>query len=326
MLGEFATIAKYFAPLAKNAPGAEGLTNDGAVFAPRPGLGVVVTVDAMVAGVHFLADDPPDTIGRKLLRVNLSDLAAMGARPIGYLLVTAFPKSIDEPWVAAFVEGLAQDQALYDVSLLGGDTVSTPGPLTLSLTAFGEAPAARTLPRAGARAGDEVYVSGRLGGAALGLKVLRGETPNLGEAERAEATRCYRLPEPRLKLGQALAARGLASAAIDVSDGMLADLGHIAETSGLAARVEAPAVPLAPGLRSGASDSGGDIALALSGGDDYELLFTAGPDKRQAIADLSAELDLPLTRIGEMAAGTGVRVYDSQGQEISLATKGWAHF
>jgi thiamine-monophosphate kinase len=326
LLGEFATIAKYFAPLAKGAPGAEGLTNDGAVFAPRPGLGVVVTVDAMVAGVHFLPDDPPDTIGRKLLRVNLSDLAAMGARPIGYLLVTAFPKSIDEPWIAAFVDGLAQDQALYDVSLLGGDTVSTPGPLTLSLTAFGEAPAARTLPRSGARAGDEVYVSGRLGGAALGLKALRDETPNLGEEERADAVRCYRLPEPRLKLGQALAARGLASAAIDVSDGLLADLGHIAETSGLAASVDATAVPLAPGLRSDGAESAEALALALSGGDDYELLFTAGSDKRQAVAELSAELDLPLTRIGQMAAGAGVRAYDNEGREIFSATKGWAHF
>ena len=326
MQGEFATIAKYFAPLAKSAPGAEGLTNDGAVFTPRPGLGVVVTVDAMVAGVHFLPDDPPDAVGRKLLRVNLSDLAAMGARPIGYLLVTAFPKSIDEAWVAAFVEGLAQDQARYDVALLGGDTVSTPGPLTLSLTAFGEAPAAKTLPRSGARAGDEVYVSGHLGGAALGLKALRGETPNLSEAERTDAVRRYRLPEPRLKLGQALAARGLASAAIDVSDGLLADLGHIAETSGLAARVEAASVPLASGLRPSGAESAEGLAMALSGGDDYELLFTAGPDKQQAVADLSAELGLPLTRIGQMTAGEGVRVYDGKGQEISLTSKGWSHF
>ena len=326
MPGEFEIIAKYFAPLTGGAPGAEGLTNDGAVLTPRPGLGLVVTVDAMVAGVHFLPDDPPETLGRKLLRVNLYDLAAMGARPLGYLLVTAFPKGTDESWIAEFAAGLAQDQAEFGVHLMGGDTVSTPGPLTLSLTAFGEAAPAQVLHRSGARDGDDIYVSGDLGGAALGLKVLRGEVQNLSEADRDLAVRRYRVPEPRLRLGQALAARGLASAALDVSDGLMADLGHIAKASGLSATVEAEAVSLPPALVR-ALGSGRELwAAVLSGGDDYELLFTAAPAMAAAITDLSRDLDLPLTRIGRMSAGQGTRVLDGRGQEMALSSSGWTHF
>ena len=212
--GEFEIIAKYFAPLTAGAPGAEGLTNDAAVFTPRAGLGVVVTVDAMVAGVHFLPGDPPETLGRKLLRVNLSDLAAMGARPLGYLLVTALPRDLEEPWIAAFAAGLAEDQEAFGIVLMGGDTVSTPGPTTLSLTAFGEVATGHALTRAGAREGDDIYVSGTLGEGALGLKVLQGAFGDLSEADRASLAGRYRLPEPRLALGQALADRGLASAAL----------------------------------------------------------------------------------------------------------------
>lgn len=325
MTGEFEIIAKYFAPLA-TAPGAEGLRNDGGHFTPGAGLCAVVTADAMVAGVHFLPDDPPETLGRKLLRVNLSDLAAMGARPLGYLLVAAFPKDIGEAWIAAFASGLARDQAEFGVDLLGGDTVSTPGPLTLSLTAFGEAAPDRILSRSGARAGDEVYVSGIVGDGMLGLKALRGELPHVSAPDRAALAERYRLPLPRLALGLALSEGGLATAALDVSDGLLADMGHICAASGLAAELCAAAVPLSaaavrtldasPGLRHG----------ILSGGDDYELLFTAAPGRAGTIQSLARDLDLPLTSIGRMTAGQGVRAIDDAGEEISLPSKGWEHF
>ncbi len=326
MPGEFEIIAKYFAPLAAGATGAEGLGNDGAMFTPEAGLSVVVTTDAMVAGVHFLPDDPPALLGRKLLRVNLSDLAAMGARPRGYLLVTAFSKDIDESWIAAFAEGLARDQTEFGVDLLGGDTVSTPGPLTLSLTAFGEIVLDRVLHRSGACAGDEIYVSGTIGDGALGLMALRGALDHLEAAGRAALAARYRLPVPRVALGQALAARGLAHGALDISDGLVADLGHICEASDLGACLSAEAVPLSEAARR-ALDADPDLhETILTGGDDYELLFTAAPEQAAAIAALSRELSLPLTRIGRMSAGQGVRVEAGDGGEIFLSSKGWAHF
>ena len=326
MRGEFELIAKYFAPLAEAAPGAQGLRNDAALFDPTGGDSLVLTLDAMVAGVHFLPEDPPETIGRKLLRVNLSDLAAMGARPRGYLLATAFPKDIDEAWIAAFAAGLAADQARFEVALYGGDTVSTPGPLTLTLTAFGEALGDRTLSRATARAGDLVYVSGTIGDGLLGLEALRGGLPDLAEDHRTYLAARYRLPEPRLELGRRLAEAGLASAALDVSDGLAADLGHIAGESGLASEIEAGAVPLSPAARAVVEAAPERLAGLLGGGDDYELLFTVAPSRAGEVAALARELDLPLTEIGQMAVGRGLRVRDPAGREMALEGAGWRHF
>lgn len=326
MRGEFELIAKYFAPLAEAAPGAQGLRNDAALFEPAAGDNLVLTLDAMVAGVHFLPEDPPETISRKLLRVNLSDLAAMGARPRGYLLATAWPKDIDEAWIAAFTGGLAEDQAIFGVALYGGDTVSTPGPLTLSLTAFGEAPQGRSLSRATARAGDLVYVSGSIGDGLLGLEVLRGGLSGLTEPQQAYLAASYRLPEPRLELGRRLAETKLASAALDVSDGLAADLGHIAEESGLAAQIEAGAVPLSPAARAVLDAAPERLPELLGGGDDYELLFTVEPGRAGEVTALAQALDLPLTEIGRMAAGRGLRLIDSAGQEITLEATGWRHF
>ena len=326
MRGEFELIAKYFAPLAEAAPGAQGLRNDAALFDPAGDDSLVLTLDAMVAGVHFLPGDPPETIGRKLLRVNLSDLAAMGARPLGYLLAAVFPKDIDEAWIAAFAAGLAEDQARFGVALYGGDTVSTPGPLTLTLTAFGEVPRDRALSRTTARAGDLIYVSGTIGDGFLGLEVVRGGLPDLGEAHRTYLAARYRLPEPRLDLGRRLVETGLASAALDVSDGLAADLGHIAGESGLASEIEAGAVPLSPAARAAIEAAPERLAGLLGGGDDYELLFTVASSRAGEVAALAQELDLPLTAIGHMAVGRGLRVRDREGREVALEGTGWRHF
>ncbi len=343
MLGEFDLIDRYFAPLAAGAPGAFGLRNDAAVLDPTSGHNLVVTTDAMVAGVHFLPGDPADLVARKLLRVNLSDLAAMGAKTRGYVLAMALSPELDEAWVAAFADGLRVDQDAFGTVLLGGDTVRTPGLLTLTLTAFGEVPAGTALTRSGARAGDDIYVSGTIGDGALGLKAARGELAGLAAADRAALADRFHVPRPRLALGQALVARGtaqgttrgiaagLATAALDVSDGLVADLGHIAAGAGLAAEIEFAAVPLSAAARSALDSDGALREAILCGGDDYELLFTAPPGAAVAVAALAVDLALPLTRIGRMApstgvAGTGVRVVDEAGVPIALEKAGWSHF
>jgi thiamine-monophosphate kinase len=313
--GEFEFIARL-RPLA-SAPGALALVDDAALLDPHPGMQLVLTKDAMVAGVHFLEGDPAGQIAQKLLRVNLSDLAAMGAAPVGYLLALARPRAIEDDWLAAFCAGLADDNAAFGVSLLGGDTVSTPGPLTLSLTAIGEVPQGTALLRGGARSGDDIWVSGTLGDAALGLAVLQGAL-DVAEPLRSHLIERYRLPQPRLALGQAL--RGLAHAAIDISDGLLADLGHIVEASEVGAEVRVDLLPLADADLPGAREA------ALSGGDDYELLCAAPPSQRSAIERLAEKLDLPLTRIGTLQAAPGIRVIDAAGAEIHPERTGWQHF
>jgi thiamine-monophosphate kinase len=316
--GEFAFIARRLRPLATTRSALD-LADDAALLDPPPGRQLVLAKDAMVAGVHFLDDDPPGQIAQKLLRVNLSDLAAMGAAPLGYLLALARPKDLADDWLAAFCAGLAADNAEYQIALFGGDTVATPGPLTLSLTAIGEVPKGAALLRGGARPGDDLWVSGTLGDAALGLKVLRHELEVTADA-RACLVERYRLPRPRLALGQQL--RGIASAAIDISDGLVADLGHVLEVSGVGADLRADALPLSPAARDlpAARDS------ALAGGDDYELLFTAPPERRGEIEALSRRLELRLTRIGAIRTEPHLHVLDQAGREIPLSNAGWQHF
>jgi thiamine-monophosphate kinase len=321
-LGEFGRIRRFFAPLA--GPGGLGLTDDAALVDCRPGQRLVMTVDAMVAGVHYLPDDPPDLVARKLLRVNLSDLAAMGARPRHYLLTTALPKSLDDDWVARFAAGLAEDQKIYGVDLLGGDSVATPGPAALTLTAVGEVVAGAEIRRKGARPGDRVWVSGTIGDAFLGLKVLRGEFPNLAAADSAALVGRFRLPEPRVALGPRLA--GIAHAMCDVSDGLLADLGHISEASMVGATVRLAALPLSSAARRLVEAAPGLAASLATGGDDYELLFAAAPEAGAAIGRLAAELKLPITEIGAIEPGDSVRLVDAAGNEIPVATAGWRHF
>ena len=322
--GEFALIARHFAPLSEGVAGAYGLTDDAAWIRAEPGLDWVVKTDAIVAGVHFLPDDPPDLVARKALRVNLSDLAAKGAQPRFYLLDAVLPKEIDETWIAAFASGLAADQREFGVKLIGGDTTSTPGALTLAVMALGQVATGRMLRRGTAQDGDDVYVSGTLGDAALGLLVLRGGLQRLGAMAHEELVGRYRLPQPRTRLGPALL--GLASASMDVSDGLVADLGHICETSGLGAVIDEPSVPMSPAARAALHEHPALISAILGGGDDYEILFTAAPDSREKIAALSRKLELPLTRIGAMRAGSGVKVLRADGSERTLDSAGWQHF
>ena len=322
--GEFDLIARFFRPLSQAAPGAFGLRNDGALLAPPAGACLVVTKDLMVAGVHYPEGEEPSVLARRLLRVNLSDLAAMGASASAYALGLALPEGIAESWVEAFAAGLARDQAAFGVTLIGGDTVATAGPAVLSLTAFGTVAGDNCLTRSGAGAGDDIYVSGTIGDAALGLRAVRGELAGLAPADRAALAERFRLPEPRLALGAALV--GLAGAAIDVSDGLVADLGHLCAESGRAARIAADAVPLSAAARRALGGGETTIADLVTGGDDYELLFCAAPDARGAIEGLGARLGLALTRIGTMEAGQGATLLDTDGRPLPLTRTGYAHF
>ncbi|MSO89310.1 MAG: thiamine-phosphate kinase [Rhodospirillaceae bacterium] len=317
-------IARYFAPLAAKFPGALNLKDDAALIAVSPGRELAVTTDAIVAGVHFLPDDPPDLIARKLLRVNLSDLAAMGATPLAYLLIAAFPKNTPEDWIAAFTEGLAADQAAFRIDLCGGDTVATTGPLTLAATALGAIDAGKALRRSTAGEGDIVYVSGSIGDAVLGLAVLRGSLPGLGTGARDWAVGRYRLPQPRVELGRRLV--GLATSAIDVSDGLVADLGHVCVASGVGAVIEVDSVPLSPACREALVLGGIARDDLISGGDDYELLFTLPAARVEALAAVARETGLILTPIGRIVAGSGVSVVDAGGRDATPRTSGFRHF
>ncbi len=310
---EFGLIARHFRPLA--GEGALDLLDDAAVMTPPPGRQLVLTADAMVAGVHFLPDDPPDTIGSKLLRVNLSDLAAMAAVPLAYLLTVSAPRETPEGWFQAFAAGLARDQVRFGIGLLGGDTTSTPGPVSLTLTAIGHVAPGQALRRNGARPGDEVWVTGTIGDGALGLAALRGEVedPDGWLAGR------YRLPQPRL----GLALYGIASAGMDVSDGLVQDLGHLCRLAGLGAHVEAALVPLSP---SAAAAGPAWQVACLTGGDDYELLLAVPPANAAALRAEAARAGIPVTRVGGFVAGEQVIVTRADGQELPIARTGWSHF
>jgi thiamine-monophosphate kinase len=323
--GEFELIAQLFAPLAKGAPGALGLLDDAALLTPPPDTEIVITADALVEGVHFLGDDPPDSVAKKALRVNLSDLAAKGATPVGYLLTLSLPEHITMEWLRSFTEGgLAADQKQYNVSLLGGDTTSTPGPLTMSVTALGIVPKGAMLKRSGARPGDVVFVSGSVGDAGAGLALLRGDAPSLGVADSAALIARYRTPTPRLALGRAL--RGLASASLDVSDGLLADLGHIGEVSKVRLVIEAAKIPLSSPVRALWGVTGDGIVRAATAGDDYELAFTAPPSARAGIAEAAKGAGIAVHEIGRVEAGTGVDMVGANGQRIAVEQGGYRHF
>ncbi|CAA6603310.1 Thiamine-monophosphate kinase [Rhodospirillaceae bacterium LM-1] len=325
-LGEFDLIERLFAPLAEGFPGALNLKDDAALVPISTGCRLVVTTDALVAGVHFRTDDPPDLVARKALRVNLSDLAAMGAKPLGLLVAACFPKDVDESWLTRFAKGLAQDKAEFGVPIIGGDTVSTPGPFTLAVTALGEVEEGRALKRSAAQAGDVIMVSGTIGDGALGLDALEGKLANLFEDERKWLADRYLLPRPRLELGQALAASRKAHAGMDISDGLLADLAHICRASGLSGIVRVQDIPLSSPARTALKDDPKRIERILAGGDDYELLITAPASSVAPLQEIAARFRLGLTVIGHMAEGAGVQALDASGAPMSLPFKGWRHF
>jgi thiamine-monophosphate kinase len=321
--GEFELIRRHFGPLA-TTPGALGLSDDAALLATSEGTDLVLTADALIGGVHFLEDDPADLVARKLLRVNLSDLAAMGAVPLGYLLTTAWPAAVEEDWIAAFAAGLAADQKTFDVALLGGDTVSTTGPIALSLTAIGQVPAGAALRRDGARPGDRLFLTGSLGDGALGLLAARGELAGSDADDLAYLERRYRLPEPRTAVGPRLI--GVASAAIDVSDGLIADAGHLVETSAVAIEIERAALPLSPAAARVVEAAPKHWPRILGGGDDYELLFSASPKAREQVEAIARESGVSITEIGVVDTGDRVDVLDADGKALELPSGGWQHF
>jgi thiamine-monophosphate kinase len=311
---EFALIARHFRPLA--GPGALDLRDDAALLTPPPGRELVLTVDAMVAGVHFLPDDPPDLVGRKLLRVNLSDLAAKGATPLGYLMTVSAPKATPESWYAGFAAGLAADQRQYGATLLGGDTTSTPGPISLSLTAIGHVAPGLAVHRFGAHPGDLIYVTGTIGDGALGLAVALGKRTD----PTGHLLDRYRLPQPRV----GLAIGGIASAGMDISDGLVQDLGHLCRASSLAAEIDAANIPLSAPAAAAGPDA---LETILTGGDDYELLLAVPPARETALHREAARAGIAVTRIGSFHAGAPhVMVRGPGGKPLALTKGGWSHF
>jgi len=318
---EFALIAQLFAPLA-DAPGAFGLLDDAAVIAPRAGHELIVTTDAVVEGVHFLADDPPELIAKKALRVNVSDLAAKGAEPLGYLLALSLPAHLSLEWLTAFAEGLRQDQRTFAMSLLGGDTTATPGPLSIAITAFGHVPVGQMIRRRGARVGDSVFVSGTVGDSGAGLDLLRGPR-DCSHAVRDFLVHRYHEPRPRVELGLAL--RGVANAGLDVSDGLLADLGHMADASGVRIEIEAQRLPLSAALQAMWGDDLQARIRAATAGDDYELVFTVAPSRADGVMRL-ARNSTSISEIGRVVKGAGVVLLDDNGRAISTLKGGYTHF
>lgn len=322
-------IARYLAPLA--GPGGLGLRDDAALATPQAGYDLVVTKDMLVAGVHFFAGDPPDVIARKALRVNLSDLAAKGATPIGFLLGLALPTDWTEAWLETFVGGLAEDARHFACPILGGDTVAMPGPLTLSITAFGEVAAGRMVPRTGTRPGDLLYVTGTIGDAALGLRLRRDEREDAGWTHALAPALCdallarHLLPEPRLAMAQAL--RDHARAAMDVSDGFLGDLTKMLRLEGLTATLAAGDIPLSPAVGAAVAMAPNLFPIALCWGDDYEILCAVAPDAAVAFEAAAARAGVSLARIGTAVAGAGdVCILDSAGAALHFGPAGFQHF
>jgi thiamine-monophosphate kinase len=316
-VSEFDLIAKHFTRPATNA--VLGVGDDAALVDVSNGMDLAVSTDTMVQGTHFFPDVHPENLGHKALAVNLSDMAAMGAMPYWAMLALTLP-AVDDAWLAAFSKGFFDLAEEFNVSLIGGDT--TRGPLSLTVTIMGEVPAGAALRRSGAKAGNDVWVSGNIGDAALAVAHRNGKLV-LTEGDYHEAVMRLYEPTPRVGLGQAL--RGMATAAIDVSDGLLADLGHICRLSGVGATVDASSIPLsAIGARHVASLEG--LTAIVAGGDDYELCFTAPANARESIEDLTEMLNIPLTRIGQVRRGKGVSLIGPDGKPLKIDGRGYDHF
>lgn len=320
---EFVRIRRYFAPLVQ-LPGAFNLLDDAAALKIPQGQELIVTNDSVVAGVHYRGDESGARVAQKLARRNLSDLAAMGASPLTYNLSFAVPQETSDEWIESFAQGLMQDQKEFKWSLIGGDSLAVPHLAILGMTAFGIVPEGKVILRCGAKIEDDIYCSGTIGDGFLGLRVSRGEFPHITSSARNFLVDRYELPQPRLKLGQDL--RSIATAAVDISDGLVADLAHICRASKVGAIIESQLIPRSLPVTEILSQEPSLFREILSGGDDYELIFTAPPLMRDQITRLVEDINLPLTRIGKITAGSAVRVLDPKGQELSLAYKGYSHF
>lgn len=326
--GEDRLIGRYFKPLA-TAPGALGLTDDAASFAPPEGHDLVLTTDAIVSGVHFLPDDPSETVARKALRVNLSDLAAKGAHPAGCLLTLALPEGFGEAWLSPFASGLQSDCDLFGCPLYGGDTVRTTGPLWLSVTAFGTLPYGTMVKRAGAKPGDRIVVTGTIGDAALGLRFLREPDLigrwSLSDEEAAHLVGRYRVPQPRNAMADIV--RAFASAAMDVSDGLAGDLQKLCEVSGVSARIAAERLPLSVAASRALAAAPGLIETIATGGDDYEILATIPADKLPAFLEQARIAAVSVTEIGEIVSGREpAQVIGADGALLTFARGSFSHF
>ena len=323
-MGEFDLIARYFTRPVRHA--ALGVGDDCALLAPRPGMQLAISSDMLVEGRHFFADVDPEALGHKALAVNLSDLAACGAKPLAFTLALALPR-VDEAWLAGFSKGLLALADAHGCELVGGDT--TQGPLNICITVFGEVPAGQALLRSGARAGDDIYVSGTLGDARLALEALLGHI-HLPDELLAQARQRLERPTPRVALGLAL--RGIASSAMDVSDGLLGDFGHILKASGVGACIRTDetikliAAGAFPSSATGQFDQKLLHQCTLAGGDDYELLFTAPPQHRAAVAAAAAQSQTAVTCIGQVEAAPGLRLVDAQGMPVENRFASFDHF
>lgn len=318
-MDERGIIETIFKPLAAKGAPAFGLENDTAIYTPPPGYDLVITKDVMIEGVHFLPGEDGEVVARRLLRSNLSDLAAAGAKPVGYLLGLMGKETIGQKWLLAFAAALKEDQNKFGMTLFGGDTTSGSKSLCLSLTALGAVKSGRASTRLGAKPGDKVFVSGTIGDASLGLDCLKGVLPRddylIGR---------YQRPEPRLALGQALA--GLASAVIDVSDGLVLDAENLCGASGVGARLDLAKVPLSPSAKTWAGESEEKLIRLVTAGDDFELLFTVAPASRGQVEALSKKAGLPITLIGEITEPQKLVVLDKNGQVVEIKNKGYRHF
>jgi len=318
-------IARFFKPLATH-PGALGLSDDAAFITPPPGCDLVLKTDAIIGGVHFFADDSAREVARKALRVNLSDLAAKGARPLGFLISLALPKETGEPWLTDFAEGLRADAALFVCPLFGGDTDRTPGPVTISIAMFGSVPQGTMVRRAGAKPGDRVFVSGTIGDAALALGLRKGEGSawNLNDKQRQHLLARYLLPQPRNALAEAV--RTHASAAMDISDGLAGDLAKLCRVSGVAGEIAVDRVPLSEAARAVIATASRQIETVLTGGDDYEIVCTVPAGKAASFRAAAQAANVPVTDIGAIAAGEGAHFIAVDGRELVFQHASFSHF
>ena len=327
-LSEFDLVSNVFGPLAAQAPGSLNLTDDAAIISPSRDQEVVVTADTIVEGVHFRSEDPPKTVGVKALAVNLSDLAAMGATPHGYTLSAAWPSKASTTWITDFAVGLMSMQEQHHIYLLGGDTVATPGPICLNVTAFGLIDKGKAVRRSGARPGDVLYVTGTLGDAALGLRLLMDQvSTRLCTDLQSDLIARYQQPQPRTMCSKLV--RKHATSAIDVSDGLVADVAHLASASHVRILIRHSSIPISTAARQMIDEDHAQGVHVWRGGDDYELAFTA-PRDSQVDKHIAEFLDIPITEIGEVFKADGntgaVTLVDDNDNAIDVGTGGFRHF